>query len=343
MPAEWEPQNGVILAWPVNLETWPDPSDLAQTQTSFLKLIDEIAQRETAYVICNERGESETVGEKLDQLGANLSSVKFLHLKHEDVWMRDCGPIFFERTESEQRSFYAHDFVFNTWGEKYGLWPDDDHVPERMGQMFQFPVIKHSMVLEGGSIEVNGSGCLLTTSQCLLNPNRNPQINQSEIEKRLSDYLGLNQIIWLGDGIEGDDTDGHIDDITRFVSEKRIVTVLPENSSNPDYAPLKANLDILEKVTFSDGSTPEISLLPTPKEKFEGPFGIAPASYANFLIINDAVLVPTFDDANDNKALEVLTDCFPSRQVIGVPCRSVVKGLGSIHCVTQQVPLNAMT
>jgi agmatine deiminase len=250
--------------------------------------------------------------------------------------MRDYGPTFVTRREKE-KPLACNDWIFNGWGGKYKDYERDDGVAKEIATLLDCPRFDQPVILEGGSIEVNGAGICMTTSQCLLNPNRNPQLGQREIEQLLKNTLGVSQVIWLGDGIAGDDTDGHIDDIARFVKPATVVCVRTADMRDEDYAALEANYERLRSARGSDGERLEIVSLPCPAPlSYEGTR--LPASYANFYIANRTVLTPIFGDPADTRALGVLQELFPDRQVIGLPCGDVVAGLGAIHCVTQQEP-----
>ena len=228
------------------------------------------------------------------------------------------------------------DWDYNAWGNKYPPFDLDEVVPTRVAEILKLPVSYPRMILEGGSIDVNGSGALLTTESCLLNMNRNPNLSRGEIEQRLRDYLGVRDILWLGDGIAGDDTDGHIDDLARFVTEQTVVAVVEENRDDENYEPLRENLARLREMKIGHRNL-EIITLPMPKKMIREGLRL-PASYANFYIANTCVLMPTFADPNDEAALSVLRECFPDRRVIGIDCRELIWGLGTFHCLTQQQP-----
>jgi agmatine deiminase len=228
------------------------------------------------------------------------------------------------------------DWDYNAWGGKYPPCDLDEVVPTRVAESLQIPVFYPRMILEGGSIDVNGAGALLTSESCLLNPNRNPMLDRGEIEQRLRDYLGVKEILWLGDGIEGDDTDGHVDDLARFVYERTIVTVVEENRDDTNYEPLRENLARLRAMKW-DGASFEVITLPMPARIVREGLRL-PASYANFYIANGLVLAPTFGDRADRVALNTLARLFPDREVIGIPCRDLVLGLGTLHCMTMQQP-----
>ncbi|GAB4241253.1 MAG: agmatine deiminase family protein [Candidatus Methylacidiphilales bacterium] len=335
MPAEWEPHEATWLAWPSNAETWPET--LPEVQTVWIQMAEHLSRGEHVHFLANNPRDADDIRHRLRASSAVQENVSVHVIPNNDAWMRDSGPIFLVARDRREPSLLANDFVFNSWGKKYGPWEDDDIIPRRLAAMIGCPVIAHDLVLEGGSIDVNGQGLLLTTRQCLLNPNRNPHLSQNEIEARLKTYLGVSSIIWLGDGIEGDDTDGHIDDIARFVGPNTIVTVVEKDSKDPNFEPLQMNLQILREARNLDGVPFEIIELPMP-ERREGPFGRSPASYANFYIGNAVVLVPIYSSPQDAVALDRLRPCFPGREVIGIECTPVAAGLGAIHCVTQQQP-----
>jgi agmatine deiminase len=282
--------------------------------------------------VCNGAHEAEARA-ALD--GLPNERLTFHMIPTNEPWCRDHGPIFLTR-ETEPRLAIV-DWDYNAWGGKYPPCDLDEVVPTRIAEKLGLPVYYPRMILEGGSIDVNGSGALLTTESCLLNPNRNPQLGREQIEERLRDYLGVGEILWLGDGIAGDDTDGHIDDLTRFVGERRVVTVLESDESDVNYAPLQANLDRLHSLTIS-GRPLEITTLPMPAKIMRENLRL-PASYANFYIANELVLLPTFSDPNDAEAEELLQRAFPTRRVVPIDCRELIWGLGAFHCLTQQQPL----
>jgi len=263
-----------------------------------------------------------------------MERITFYRVATNEPWCRDHGPIFLTRDRDPRLAVV--DWDYNAWGNKYPPFDLDEVVPTRLAEILKVPVFYPHMILEGGSIDVNGSGALLTSESCLLNKNRNPNLSRDEIEQRLRDYLGVTDILWLGDGIAGDDTDGHIDDLTRFVSERTVVTVVEENRDDENYEPLQQNLARLRKMKIDDRKL-GIVMLPMPKKIVREGLRL-PASYANFYIANTRVLVPTFADANDEIALSVLRECFPDRRVVGIDCRELIWGLGMFHCLTQQQP-----
>jgi agmatine deiminase len=253
-----------------------------------------------------------------------------------DAWARDHGAIFVTRPAANEPRL-AVDFDYNAWGGKYPPFDLDREVGGQMAEALGVPrYARPNVVLEGGSIDVNGEGALLTTEQCLLNPNRNPTLTRAGIERLLRDCLGVGEILWLGEGIEGDDTDGHIDDLTRFVAPRTVVTVVEPNRADPNHAPLEANRRLLDALTV-DGRPLEVVELPMPEPQYLEDQRL-PASYANFYVANGAVLVPTFGCPADEAACAMLRDCFPGRRVVPIDCRVLIAGLGALHCLTQQVP-----
>ncbi len=265
--------------------------------------------------------------------------VRFHQFPTNDAWCRDHGAIFVTReTEAGDLRALALDFRFNAWGGKYPPFDLDNAIPAQMAAALGVPAFSIDMVLEGGSIDVNGGGALLTTEQCLLHPNRNPDLDRQTIEQNLRDSLGVQQIIWLGEGIDGDDTDGHVDDLSRFVSRDTVVTVVEHDRSDDNYEALAENRERLEQVRLPDHRRLEIIELPMPRPlEFRG--DRLPASYANFYIGNTVVLMPAFDDPADEPNRRTLARCFPGREVVAIDCRDLVLGLGTFHCLTQQVPV----
>ena len=290
-----------------------------------------IESEEVCINICNGAHEAEARA-VLD--GLSMERVTFYRIPTNEPWCRDHGPIFLTRNADPRLAIV--DWDYNAWGGKYPPCDLDEVVPTRAAQFLHLPVFYPRMVLEGGSIEVNGAGALLTTESCLLNPNRNPCLGRAEIEQRLRDYFGVEDVLWLAEGIEGDDTDGHIDDLARFVSESTVVMVVEKNREDKNYEPLQENLARLRQSKVEQGEI-EIVTLPMPKKVVREKQRL-PASYANFYIANACVLVPTFADPADEAALSIFQRLFPDRRVIGIDCRELIWGLGTFHCLTQQQP-----
>jgi agmatine deiminase len=269
--------------------------------------------------------------------GAGSGNVYFHYNPTNDAWCRDHGPIFVQRRDQNCWSEAIIDWDFNAWGGKYPPYDLDDVVPTRIGEQLGLPVFHPGIVMEGGSIDVNGRGTLLTTEACLLNPNRNPRLDRSQIEWYLRSNLGVSHILWLGDGIAGDDTDGHVDDLARFVDPGTVVTVLEDNPADENYEALQSNLERLNRMSDQDGHPLRIVTLPMPRALWHEGQRL-PASYANFYIANRIVLLPTYDPESDEEAGATLQQLFPDREVIGIDCTDLVWGLGAFHCVTQQWP-----
>jgi agmatine deiminase len=331
MPAEWESHVSTWLSWP-RREGISFPASYDRVLPTLRAMVGALLESEPVNInVCNGAHEAEARA-ALD--GLPNEKLTFHLIPTNEPWCRDHGPIFLTRAEEPRLAVV--DWDFNAWGGKYPPFNLDEVVPTRIAEKLQLPVYYPRMILEGGSIEVNGTGTLLTTESCLLNPNRNPQLGRVEIEQRLRDYLGVREILWLGDGIEGDDTDGHIDDLTRFVAERTVVTVVEDDRSDPNHAPLQANLERLRSLTI-EGKSLEIMTLPMPRKIVREELRL-PASYANFYIANTRVLLPTFADPNDKAAVSVLQRAFPTRRIVPIDCRELIWGLGAFHCLTQQQP-----
>ena len=335
MPAEWEPHAATWLSWPRRDGiSFPDSYD--RVMPVFAKMVDALADSEPVNInVCDAAHEAD-VKRILSRFQARASHVTFHHFPTNEPWCRDHGPIFITRDKAPRLAIT--DWDYNAWGWKYPPFDDDDVVPSQVAEKYDLPIYRPGMVLEGGSIDVNGHGTLLTTTSCLLNPNRNPELSQTEIEQRLRDYLGVKNILWLGDGIEGDDTDGHIDDLTRFVSRHTVVTVIEEDEDDANYQPLQDNLTALHAMSAEDEAPLEVHQLPMP-HKIVRDGQRLPASYANFYIANKVVLLPVFADSHDKWAIAVLEKAFPDRKVLPIDCRELIWGLGAFHCLTQQQPL----
>jgi agmatine deiminase len=284
--------------------------------------------------VCNGAHEAEA-REVLN--GLPLHRLTFYRIPTNEPWCRDHGPIFLTRDPAAAGPRLAIiDWDYNAWGGKYPPCDFDEVVPTRVGEILGVPVFYPGMILEGGSIDVNGAGALLTSESCLLNPNRNPTLGRAEIELRLRDYLGVTEILWLGDGIEGDDTDGHVDDLARFVRERTVVTVVEENRADANFEPLQKNLARLRAMKW-DGGPLEVITLPMPAKMVREDLRL-PASYANFYIANESILLPTFADPNDTVAETALQKVFPTRRIVPIDCTELIWGLGAFHCLTQQQP-----
>jgi len=333
-PAEWERHEATWLAWPHDPTTWPDCVEDAER--AFAQLAAAIGRSETVHLLVADEGIEQRARTALSEAAA--TNVALHRIRTEDSWFRDYGPIVVAQGEGDERTRLAVNFTFNAWGEKYPELLPDTEIPKHVQPIHRVETLDTPFVLEGGAIDGNGSGTVLTTEQCLLNPNRNPQLSREEIEERLRTFLGARNILWLGEGIVGDDTDGHVDDIARFVSPSTVVTAVEDDSADANHAPLRDNLERLRSMTDESGGALRIVELPMPEPVFSIKGHRLPASYANFYIANDVVCVPTFGTDRDELALGVLRPLFPDRDVAGIRCERLVEGLGTLHCVTQQLP-----
>ncbi|MFH1725637.1 MAG: agmatine deiminase family protein [Elusimicrobiota bacterium] len=333
MPAEWEPHEAIWLSWPHDEESYPD---LPRVEETFAEIIAAIQDSERVRLFVTGEAMRERAARLMRARGADPERVRFFTADYADIWIRDYGPIFVVDRERGKRAM-TH-WVFNAWGGKYEELKGDTRVPESILAAMPMPRFRPGVVLEGGAIDVNGRGALLTTEQCLLNPNRNPGLGREEIEGRLRDYLGAEHVVWLKEGIAGDDTDGHVDDIARFVAKDTVVCAWEDDVSDPNHAVLMEDYELLRRATDQDGRPLTIVKLPMPGVVARRDGGRLPASYANFYIGNKTVLVPTFAHANDRRALSILAELFGGRDVVGIDCRALVHGLGTIHCASQQEP-----
>jgi agmatine deiminase len=336
MPAEWHRHSATWLTWPKDPETWPDR--VPQVEEIYLRMMAALVPHETVNLLVDDEETEASVRERC--AFPDAENVRCHQIPTVDSWIRDYGPNFLL---NDKGGLAYNDWIFNAWGNKYEELKKDDSIPARLESLLQVPRFEPGIVMEGGSIDVNGAGCVLTTEQCLLNPNRNPHLSKNEIEQYLRSYLGDEKVLWLGEGIVGDDTDGHIDDIARFIAPDVIVCALEEDPADANYKLLQDNRRRLQTMTDVKGRPFEIVTLPMPgvvggTSTQARDLDRLPASYANFYIANKVVLVPIFRHANDGRALETLQRIFPDRRVIGINCEPLVWGMGTIHCVTQQQP-----
>jgi agmatine deiminase len=331
MPAEWEPHAATWLSWP-RRESISFPDSLERVLPTLCEMVEALLTSERVCInVCDAGHEAEA---RAALRGLDLTALTFHRIPTNEPWCRDHGPIFLTREEEPRLAIV--DWNYNAWGGKYPPCDLDEVVPTRVAEELQVPVYYPQMILEGGSIDVNGAGALLTSESCLLNPNRNPELDRREIEERLRAYLGVREILWLGDGIEGDDTDGHIDDLTRFVGERAVITVVEDDPADANYQPLLDNLERLRAIRF-DGAPLEIVALPMPAKIVREEQRL-PASYANFYIANSCVLLPIFADPKDAAAILALERAFPTRRIFPIDCTELIWGLGAFHCLTQQQP-----
>lgn len=333
MPAEWEPHEATWLSWPHRTGI-SFPGSYDRVIPAFAKMAAALAESEIVRI--NVKDAEQEAGIRKLLKAAPPERIEFHHIPTNEPWCRDHGPVFLRRKEKPRLAIV--DFGYNAWGWKYPPCDDDDDVPTQIGRNLGIDVFDcGDFILEGGSVDVNGEGALLTTESCLLNPNRNPDLTREEIEGNLRDWLGVKTIIWLGDGIEGDDTDGHVDDLTRFVAPNTVVTVVEDDEKDSNYDALQANLERLKAVTLRKDEPLEIREIPMPAKIVRDGQRL-PASYANFYIANTVVLLPVFGERNDAWAESVLKELFPKRRIVPIDCRELIWGLGAFHCLTQQQP-----
>jgi agmatine deiminase len=342
MPAEWEPHEATWLAWPHNHADWP--GKFGPIPWVYAEIVRLLAERERVHLLVQDAAAEKRAAGILKRAGAHLAQVDFHAWPTNRVWLRDTGPIF---VRDRAGKLNITDWKFNAWA-KYDDWQLDDRIPEHAAELLGMrswqPTVEvdgttRRLVLEGGSIDTNGAGILLTTEECLLSEvqQRNPGVSREQLEGAFHDYLGIEQVIWLGRGVAGDDTHGHVDDITRFVGPETIVTAVEQDTKDANHEPLAENLARLKAARTVDGKQFTVAELPLPKPVvFRGQR--LPASYANFYVANGLVLVPTFHDANDRVALNLLAEVFPGREVVGIHAVDLVWGLGTLHCMTQQQP-----
>lgn len=334
MPAEWSRHRATWLTWPKNLETWPNR--IEEVQATYIEMISLLSRHELVKILVDDLETEERIRSFLRKKEISEAPILFYHFQTVDSWIRDYGPNYLISEVNNTRRIAMNDWEFNAWGNKYEDLIADTSIPEKISNSDSIPRFTPGMVLEGGSIDVNGKGLCLTTEQCLLNQNRNPRLSRTQIESHLQNYLGITEVIWLGEGVSGDDTDGHIDDIARFVDPETIVCAVEDDNSDENYAPLRENFEKLFAIGEKTGQFRVIPL-PMPEPVFAD-WGRLPASYANFYIANDVVLVPIFGSGRDQKTIEILTGLFPQRKVIGIQSEALVFGMGAIHCLTQQEP-----
>lgn len=329
MPAEWEPHAGTWLSWPHNRDTWPGAFE--PVPAVWARLAKTLAEFEPVHILA---GRPEVMADAKAHVG-DVPNVVLHDIPTNDAWMRDHGPTFLVNSAGEPPAMV--NWQYNAWGGKYPPFDLDNQVGTRIAEELGYLRFAPDVIVEGGAIEVNGCGTVLTTTDCLLNPNRNPSMTLEAMERILRDHLGVRHVIWLTGGMVGDDTDGHIDQLARFVAPGVVLAMTEENTEDENYVPLAENLKQLRAATDQDGKPLEIVTVPMPGAKYYGEHRL-PASYANFYIANGVVIVPTFEDPHDEVAIGTLADLFPDRQIRGLPAVDLVWGLGAYHCITQQQP-----
>lgn len=335
LPPEWAPQSGVMLTWPHAHGDWA--KRLKQVEPVFTEIARQVGRREKLLISCYDQAHREHVGQRLAEGGVDLKRVILHTVPSNDTWARDHGPL----TVLCREEPLLLDFGFNGWGGKYG-YALDNQITRKLYALDTFgeaPLQTVDLILEGGSIEVDGSGTLLTTARCLLAPTRNPRSSREQLEQKLKELLGINRILWLHRGyLAGDDTDSHIDTLARYCDRNTIAYVSCDDPADEHYAELRAMEEELKAFRAADGQPYRLVPLPWPRAKLDEDGNRLPATYANFLIINEAILVPTYEDPADNIALAHLKECFPDREVVAINCLPLIYQFGSLHCVTMQLP-----
>ena len=331
-PAEWSRHERTLMGWPFDESYWE--GYLGASREDFTRLVSSIARFEPVLLAVTDDEAEADARKRLSATEEGLGNVTFHPLTLDDVWFRDIAPLF---VRNEAGEVAATDWRFNGWGNKF-RWRNDTQVPKVMAEKLKLPRFEIPIVMEGGALEMNGEGVCLTTRQCLLNQNRNPNLSETEIEEYLKAYLGVRHVIWLNEGLEGDKTDGHVDTITRFADDGTIVTSVCEDKNDANYKPLQENLTLLQTIRQPSGAPYTIVELPLPKKRIDLEGERLPLTYANFYIGNGFVVVPMYEDDNDARALDILQNVFKDREVIGLPSRGLITGGGSFHCVTQQQP-----
>lgn len=337
-PAEWTRHAGTWISWP-RPEGISFPDRYHQCIEGVIGVIAAIARFEPVHLNVPNGNYRRIVGEMLRARGISMRRIRLHEIPTNECWTRDHGPAFVLRSRAGRTQGAIVDWGYNAWGGKYPPFDADDVVPTRVAAELGVKTVFHpGIVMEGGAVDFNGEGTVLTTTSCLLNPNRNPGLSQPEIERYLCDFYGQRHVVWLGDGIEGDDTDGHVDDLARFIDPRTIVIGMEDNPRDANFAVLRANRRLLDEATDADGRAFDIVELPMPKPVRHGGQRL-PATYLNFYFVNGALLVPTFGQPDrDRRALAILQAWLPTRRVVGVDCRTLIWGLGAIHCLTQQQP-----
>jgi agmatine deiminase len=334
-PAEFAPHAATWLSWPHKEASWP--GKIHTIFPYYTQFIIELTKGEKVNINVIDQAMKDFALQQLQMANADLSKIEFFFHPTNDAWCRDHGPAFLINPNAVVKKIIV-DWNYNAWGNKYPPFDLDDVIPTLIGKYYNIPVYYPGIIMEGGSVEFNGNGTLMTSTACLLNPNRNPDLNQQQIEEYLFQYYGVEQVLWVDEGIVGDDTDGHIDDTVRFVNEDTVITVVEEKRNDENYELLQKNLSQLKKMRLLNGKQLNIIEIPMPDEViYEGQR--LPASYANFYIANKSVIVPTYRCDKDEQVLQIIKDCFPNRNVVGIDSTDLIWGLGSFHCLSQQEPL----
>lgn len=334
-PAEFAPHQSTWLSWPHKDASWP--GKIETIFPSYVAFIKTLVRFEAVNINVGDLAMQQKATAMLEAAGVDISKVHFHLHPTNDAWCRDHGPAFLLNKLDKSKKAIV-DWNYNAWGNKYPPFDLDDVIPTLIGNKLGLPVFNPGIIMEGGSVDFNGAGTVITSTACLLNPNRNPHLNRTQIEQYLMDYYGQEQVLWVDEGIVGDDTDGHIDDTVRFINEDTVVTVIEENKQDDNYALLQHNLKQLKEMRLLNGKQLNIVELPMP-DPVIWEDQMLPASYANFYIANQQVVVPTFRSDKDDKVLQVIQQCFPDREIVGIDSTDIIWGLGSFHCLSQQEPL----
>lgn len=332
-PAEWHPHEATWLSFPINKDTWENRFE--KIYPSYLKFISTISKSEMVKINANDTKTIKIIEGLFEKFEIDTTNIKLYEHQTNDSWCRDHGPAILINRYNSQRLII--DWEYNAWGGKYPPFDADNNIPKQMANVLNLPYVSPGIIMEGGSVEFNGAGTIMTSKSCLLNKNRNPTLNQSQIEEYLSIFYGVDQILWVEDGIIGDDTDGHIDDTVRFVAEDKVITMVESKKSDENHQILKENLELLKKMRLLSGKQLDIIEIEMPEPVIDNGERL-PASYANFCITNQNIIVPTYRSKNDDKALEIIQSCFKEREVVGIDSTEIIWGLGSFHCLSQQEP-----
>jgi agmatine deiminase len=333
-PAEFAPHKATWLSWPHKEASWP--GKIETIFPSYVAFIKTLVRFEDVKINVVDNAMQQKATAMLLAAGVDMDKVKFFLHPTNDAWCRDHGPAFLlNRNDSSKKAIV--DWNYNAWGNKYPPFDLDDVIPTKIGEALGLPVFNPGIIMEGGSVDFNGTGTVITSTACLLNPNRNPHLNQQQIEQYLMDYYGQDQVLWVDEGIVGDDTDGHIDDTVRFINEDTVITVIEENKQDENYGLLQHNLDQLKQMRLLNGKQLNIVEIPMP-DPVIWEDQMLPASYANFYIGNNQVVVPTYRSDKDDKVIDIIGQCFPGREIVGIDSTDIIWGLGSFHCLSQQEP-----
>jgi agmatine deiminase len=333
-PAEFAPHKATWLSWPHKEASWPGKiQSIFPSYVAFIKTL--VRFEEVNINVCDEAMKARAM-QLLQDAGVEMSRIHFYMHPTNDAWCRDHGPAFLMNKQDPTKKAIV-DWNYNAWGNKYPPFDQDDVIPTKIGQALGYEVFHPGIIMEGGSVDFNGAGTVITSTACLLNPNRNPHLNQSQIEQYLMDYYGQDHVLWVDEGIVGDDTDGHIDDTVRFVNEDTVITVIEENKQDENYGLLQHNLKQLQQMRLLSGKQLNIVEIPMPNDVIWEDQRL-PASYANFYIANQQVIVPTYRCSKDDQVMTIIQQCFPDREIVGIDSTDIIWGLGSFHCLSQQEP-----